>query len=299
MVFWLLLGFAGPARAAPAVEWDAPAECPKVDAILASFSRMHLDAARTEGLEATGRVVREDDGFSLSLSLRSGRATSDLRLSAKKCDTLADAVALELALAVDAPAVLSTAGAETPRGPEPRFRTTLGLFGGVGFGALPGLAPGVRARVAFDTPAVRVELDARYFAPRSAYYADIAGPVGGRFNLAAGGLRVCSPPARLGFGVSGCAGFEAGVLRGEGVGVAETFSSNGFWGAFNAAPVLSWAFGPALTLFAEAEAEIAVTRPEFHERNLGTLFRADQAGAVFWLGAETSLLIDGPYRPAT
>ena len=230
MVFWLLVGFAGAVAAAPAIEWDAPPECPAVEAILASFSRMHLDAARTEEIEATGRVVRDDDGYTLSLSLRSGRASSDLRLGAKRCDTLADAVALELALAADARTVLSTVGAGKTA-EEPRFRTSLGLFGGVGFGALPVLAPGAGLRVAFDAPAVRVALDARYFAPETAYYAGIPGPVGGRFDLAVGAVRVCSPPARRGFGVSACAGFEAGVLRGEGIGVSETFASNRFWGA--------------------------------------------------------------------
>jgi hypothetical protein len=283
------LTWSATASAAPVVTWDAPPGCPTVDRVLESFALMHVDAAKTEELEANGRVVREGDVFVLALSLRSGRASNDLQLSERRCETLADVVALELALAADSRAVTSSMAARAP-GTEPGAnRWVVGLAAGGASAWLPALAVGVQAAVAFDTSVLRLELDGSYFGPRNAYYGASAADAGARFDAFAGAVRVCSSAPRRGFGLGACAGFEAGGLRGVGFGLEPTYTSIGFWGALTASPVIRWAFGPALTLFAEAEMDIAVARPEFHARNLGTLFRPDEAGAALWLGAETSL----------
>lgn len=278
------------ALATPQVTWDAPPECPTAKAVLDSFRRMHADDAAANGLEATVHVERADDGFDLTLSLRLARAANDLRLHAMRCDTLADAVALELALAADAR--VATTAVNPPDAheePAPTDRWAAAVLLGAAAGTTPAFAPGVRARLAYDTALVRLAIDATYLAPETATYSAVPGDVGARFNRITGGVDVCNAPGRHGLRVSACVGFEAGVLRGAGVDLEPAYTATAFWGAITATPSVGWAFGPGLTLLCEGQLELSMTRPEFHALNLGSLFVPDRSGATIWLGAETSL----------
>jgi hypothetical protein len=84
--------------------------------------------------------------------------------------------------------------------------------------------------------------------------------------------------------VAACGGIESGVIRGVGFGTAESFESNQLWVSATAAPVLRYAFISGLSLYAEGEFGVAMVRPEFHARNLPTLFSPDRTAVAFWIG---------------
>ena len=283
------IAWSGSARGAPSLDWDAPSECPTAQEVLASFARMHADGARDSRFDAVARVTREDDAYVLRMSLHARDGASEVRYSARQCDTLADVAALELALTTDAPAIV--ASLESPKR-EPAARSpavVASVAGGATAGALPGVAGGARVAVALDTAGVRLALNLRYFAPESASYGGVPGGPGGRFDRASSALRACSSPGSRRLGVGACAGFEGGFVHAAGFGLEPSFSSFAFWGAVTAAPFVRWAFTPGLALFGEGEVEVSVARPEFHARNLGTLFRPDPVGGTVWIGVEASL----------
>ena len=98
----LLLVFeAGTARADEPVEltWSAPAECPDRDWVVRSVSaRLNSHASQpTAAVEASGRVVRRDDVYQLTLQTHAG----ERQLSAASCEELAGSAALILAFIAD------------------------------------------------------------------------------------------------------------------------------------------------------------------------------------------------------
>lgn len=108
------------------MEWTAPAACP--DGVVV---RREVEARLGPGphpttLEVDGVVVRGGRGYLLRLQMRSGISHADRRLDAVRCETLTQAGALVIALAIDPEAVIAQqapdptiAPAPTPSPPPP------------------------------------------------------------------------------------------------------------------------------------------------------------------------------------
>jgi hypothetical protein len=275
-----LTTYAATGRAEPALAWNAVPGCPDESEVQAAFRRMSVHRSPTN-VRARATVRRDGPRYELELSLFSGSGTAELRLVADQCTTLADVVALELALAADAGAVTSSINASHPD-PEPRIGVALFVGGAVG--PLPGFAPAIRAAVQLELSPVRIEVGGKYLFAQTKTYEGLPESIGGTFQSTVGFARLCSGFPRTGFGIAACGGIESGVIRGDGFGPAESFESNQLWVSVTAAPVLRYAFTSGLSLYAEGEFGVAVVRPEFHARNLPTLFAPDRTAAAFWIG---------------
>lgn len=268
------------ARAAPELVWDAVPGCPDLAEVRAAFRRMSVHPSPAN-VRARAIVRSENARYTLDLSVFSKSGAAELRLVADECATLADVVALQLALAADASATTSSLKAARNES-EPRIGVA--LFAGGAVGPVPGTSFAVRALVGVDLAPIRVEAGGKHLFGRTETYAGIPERIGADFESTVGFARLCSATPVGGFGVAACAGMETGVVRGHGFGPAESFESNQLWVGATLAPVVRYVFPSGFSLSADAEVALVLARPEFHARGLPTLFSPDRTAAAIWIG---------------
>lgn len=156
----------GPPEPGLVVQWEAPAGCPDAAAVRARVVRLVGEAAAGAARLTARAAVRAEGGrWALDLELSGETGTGRRALAAARCDELAGAAALVIAIAVDPRAALAGPAAAAWEGPdvpgvEDRSQET-GEDGGSGVVPLPpapeGEAPGVgeaQADGAADGPPV-------------------------------------------------------------------------------------------------------------------------------------------------
>lgn len=299
----------------PAIEiqWEAPAACPDATSVRATTERLlgkSLAAFEQVSVRATGKVAANAAGkWQLSARLVVGERVEEEVLVAKECSALADAMALKVALAIDPlavveavqpqpapparpsepPAAATTDGAKPPgteqRASEPLLRYGARLVGQVALGPLPGATPGVGLFFSAQVPALRVELGGEAFWGGVAKYDSPAG-VGADLQLFAGVVRGCLTPASGAWRFPICAGTELGVMRGSGFGVPETSATSRLWGGLSLGPALEWRATSRLSLWLEGDALLTLLKPEFHVRNLPSLYSPPTVSAKAAAGLE-------------
>jgi hypothetical protein len=301
------------------LQWEAPPECPDASGVKLYAEQLlgqPLETRRSPRVAARARVRRNDAGnWELRLSLSVGDRVDEDVLVAKQCRALADVTALKVALATDPVAVVESiepVATRSPSGspvevrigrsipderdrsesgrPSRRSRATVALRAtfGTGFGPLPGVSPGAGLFGSIDFRTYRVELGGQAFWGTDARYAALPN-VGAHLQLVSGIVRGCATPTAGALKFPICLGFEAGVMRGEGFGVATTRTSTSGWGAFIIGPALRVPVGRLLSLWLEADAVIPVVRPGVNIRNLDTLYLAPSGGSRVWAGVEMNL----------
>ncbi len=295
--------------------WDAPPECPNEhdvrDAVARNLGRP-LSAVSQQAVVANANVWRRDDGrWELRLVTKTPAGTRERQLVADRCDVLADATALLLAVAVDPrlaetehEVVDRTSLAQAPMATTPRAPTT-GPAGGprtlsrsrrVRFGvrssvgvegrALPGWGPGVLLDFGVYGKHWRAELATSYWFKRSARLSSDP-QVGGDLQLWTGGMRAgpvftAGPleiPLRL--------GLELGVMWGHGIGVLRPRTDRLLWLAVLVGPALAWAPLRWLALWTTADVVLVPGEPpSFELRGIDVVHRAGKIGARFTFGVE-------------
>jgi hypothetical protein len=298
----------------PAIEiqWEAPAACPDAASVRAATERLlgkSLAALDRVRVRATGKVAANAAGkWQLSAQLVVGERVEEEVLVAKECSALADAMALKVALAIDPVAVVEAVqpsqpvapptrppespGPVTaaPEGSEQRSSERLVRYGArwvgqVALGPLPGATPGLGLFFSAQFSALRLELGGEAFWGGVAQYDSPAG-VGADLQLFAGVVRGCLTPARGAWRFPICAGTELGVMRGSGFGVAETSATSRLWGGLSLGPALEWQATARLSLWLEGAALLTLLKPEFHVRNLPSLYSPNAVSAKAAAGLE-------------
>jgi hypothetical protein len=246
----------------------------------------HLDA---RSVRVVARVRRnEAGGWALELNLQSPSGAEQQTLVADRCATLAQVVALKVALAADPGALLGAlpGPAAPPSGPGPvlSLRGTLG----VGLGVLPDPSGMASLTGGLELPGWRVELSLSGWLPRASTYPEVAG-VGADVALVTAGARGCVVPTMGSAEFPICAGAELGDMWATGFGVDQVRTSAQLWAAAVLGWGLRWPLGEALSFWIGADGSIGIARPAFHMRNLPTLYQPDPAGARTWTGLELRL----------
>lgn len=313
----VVLGGAASAEAAE-LEWNAPTVCPSqqtmeeriADAIGMPLPRSadirfraHVSHSRT----GTFRLVLHADGP------KPGQSASPRTIEGADCEQLAHTAVVVISLALDAEAgipqepVPPAAEAEPHRpapsvqsGPVPSaapptyvdpaeapeskpFWVGARLGTVVDWGSLPGLTPGFSANWSVGHGPAALRLFGTVSTSQETRFADGSGGV---FYLWAAGLDVCgiANPAPEGH-VSLCLGFEAGRLRGEGVGVLVTRDGSSGWiMPRSAVEVVSapWLWG--VRGFAEAQVGMPLIRRPFTLGGGGEVHRAEPVVFRFEVG---------------
>lgn len=172
---------------------------------------------------------------------------------------------------------------------EPLARFGMRVAGGIDGGTLPGIAGGVRLTGAAIGRGWRAELRGDYWLPRTATATD---GIGGRIGLGVGGLRGCGVPAiaRVGLELPLCAGFEAGILRGDPVGdrVANPATAREPWVAVDASAGLAWVPRRFIAVVLQAELVVPITRAGFVVGDV-EVYRVDAVAGRGLLGLEVRL----------
>jgi hypothetical protein len=276
------------------VSWEAPATCP-TEAAVRGAVRQWLP---TEGgvdlrtIHVVARVTAQAPGFVLDLSFESKSGRGHETLVAVRCETLADIVALKVALAADPVATLESTASEPSEpkrlrkpAPEPT-RYGIRLTGGAGFGPLPGVGASAGMAASVIWSSARLELGAGYWFPKSAHFVEMP-DIGADFSLAAANVRACATPRLGSVELPTCAGLEVGDLRGSGFGVDTVETADRLWIAVVLGPAIAVPLSDQLFFWLEGDALLAITRPAGYAiRNLGTLYGPEMGGARVWAGLE-------------
>lgn len=308
------------ARAAPPqVQWDAPPGC---DATRFEAQLQELLADSSHEIQVSVSVTRTPVGWAVETRFDAGPERHGVRrFEAPACETVSEAAALAIALAIDPaalerrhgqapapapapqpapePAVPTPAEPPAPLAPAPKVRASaplvspkpIGLGGSAGvLGfvdglALPGVGGGFAGLTALRVAAFRVEVGGGYrFATTDASGIDPAVRV--RFwawSLSAHGL--WSPavgPLELPVGL----GFEVGQTIGRADGFEGSRVAREPWLAPLALTGIAWPIRPRLALLARAELAIPLSRPRFVVDGLEPIHHGGPVRIRGFLGVE-------------
>jgi hypothetical protein len=288
------------------IHWEAPPECPAEDEVKLYTERLlgqPLQTPRASLVVARGKVRRAESGnWELLLKLTSGDRTSEETLVAARCRSLADVTSLKVALAMDPVAVADTiiVAAEPPpetRAPAPlvappptppKADFALRAQGGAEAATFRTAAAGVAAFISFERSNWRAELGGAALWGSRAQYSDLP-TIGARLQLYTGTLRACVLPRVGSITFPLCGGVEAGAMRAEGYGVAETFTATSPWVALELAPAVRFNLDRRLSFWVEGDGLVPVVRSSFTVRNLENLYTAPPGGLRAWIGMELRL----------
>lgn len=270
-----------------AIVWDAPAECPDLEALKAEFRRVAGRAPPpAERLSAEVTVRRGPGGWwLLTLATRSGARAGERRLAGSDCAELMRATALILGLMINPKASFVEAAPPPPAPPPPvRARASEDRFVAgadlqLGGGALPGIAPGLGMRLAVTAGAVSAELRANLWMSRSTASSSDAA-AGGTFTLFDGVAAVCGRAWR-GRRISPalCVGGALAHLHASGYGVSNPGQASAWWPAAFAEANLRVRIARRNALRLAAQAVVPAGNPRFALAGVGHVFEP----ASIWL----------------
>jgi len=171
-----------------------------------------------------------------------------------------------------------------PRQKDPSSVVAFGALGLADLGALPTAAAGVGLFAAWTPGRARIEaLGADY--PDAT--AQLPNARGGSFHLATGALRGCyAITFRAPLESSPCVGVEAGIIGGEGFGVAAPGSGTAFWAASIVGGLFAYRLTPQLAVRLDTDLSVPLVRPRFVLDNAGFVHRPSALGGRAALGME-------------
>ena len=276
-----------PADLPIAIGWNAPAECPSLDALEAEVRRIAGQVPPpAEPLAAEASVRRAASGWQLTLTTRAGTRAGERKLAGPDCAELMRAAALVMALMINPQASL---GPEPPPPlpppppppPPPARRFAVGADVLVGSGALPGAAGGFGLRLGAGAAVFSGELRASLWLSRST--ASTADPTaGGSFDLADGAVAGCAR-ARHDRALSpgACAGASVVRLHGTGYGISTPGEASAWWTAAFAEASLRVRVTPRNAARLAVQGVVPLGKPNFELSGGVRVFEP----ASFWLRA--------------
>jgi hypothetical protein len=274
------------------LRWAAPAECPSAAAVLERLSDLlgetPADWARYERVQVTIQRAATA-GWALTLQLERQGEVQSRTLGAARCDELANAAAVALAIALGDDANMSTASSEPPAAPLPAALSPGDPVSPRDTGGAPSVArPSPAARVAvvlgaegvLDTPTLggaglglalhaelrRARLGLGLYGvllPARSEPVAVARSESVDFSLLAGGVRGCYRLLDARAHADGCVVFEAGRLSADAQGLRDAESTRDLWLATGAGLALGWEVVPAFALQARTEALLPLLQEQY------------------------------------
>ena len=129
---WLLCACCGALRSVAAaqepaaieLEWSAPRECPSRETVLERLSERRAQLTPTS-LRAYAKIVRAGAGYRMNLTLDNQGSRAERSLSGSRCDSLAEATAVLIALALEEDTAADVPEAVQPADADPQAPTVL------------------------------------------------------------------------------------------------------------------------------------------------------------------------------
>jgi hypothetical protein len=275
-------------------------------------------------LEVHAHLRRGDDGqWLLDLEIDKDGDASLRQLVAPQCETVLDAAAFVVAVAIDPslagegegvlvepepevptpsvqdPPATAAASSTTPPAasttstpaappPPPRKRSLFGLAragGGIDGGAMPRVGAMLEGAVGVGGKWFRLEATGLY--RLQTMQRAVSDPtVGGRFTFWAFGARGCGVPRwnRVEFPL--CAGLEGGRMVAQGFGLPTNRTVRSPWGAVTFGPGLAWKPHKNIALVVQAALGVPFVRTRLTIENLGTIHKTGPVFGRAWIGFE-------------
>ena len=291
----------------PTLVWDADPPCPEASVVRARVEALIGRPLRDEGEPVHAVAVVDTRGPQprLQLRLRSETGVSDRLITASACTELAEITAVMVAVAIDpslpeptpvpepepaappdetpAPVVAPPPAAPAPAA-EPRLSGLVRASAGIGFGAVPGIAPTVGGLAGLRWPHARLEIGAEHWLVQEARFAG-ARSVGVDVRLTTGHASGCWVPGvatarsrRVEFPL--CAGAAIGSLRGDGVGVPRRTKKRLLWASGHVAAAVLFVPIRQLAFGLDARLVVPFSRSHFTLDDYGVIHRTAVAGVV-------------------
>lgn len=302
---------AQPSTPALTLEWDAPANCPGEDVVrrgIDGYLGRPARHASTTPVDAAVRVERiGEDRWVAEIRIETRSGVNVRTMTADRCETLADATSLIVAVALDPTA----AGMTAPGDPEPATDPTppqdppnavqtrasaptssdgspssgfAFAAGGLLIGALPSAAGGITFGLGLRRKALRVEARGSYWFPRPAELPDSR--IAGQLALWTVGPRGCGVPSRGPVEFPLCGGVQAGQMRGRGADISDPVTDAVPWVAVEASAAATYLPDPHVGLTLGLDLAVPVVRPEFTVEGVGLAHRAAPAAGIAYLALE-------------
>ncbi|MEM7153868.1 MAG: hypothetical protein AAF799_13550 [Myxococcota bacterium] len=264
--------------------WETVPAC--VDAVRVSPRVVALmGSAPGEPVRLSLGAVEHEEGWRVSLALERGDLSVTRTLEGRDCTTLTEAVALVVAVQLDAASVIEQVPVQTVRPPterpreappapeqrpappptvsprtsgpadapvrpptrRSRLRAHLGASIAAERGILPAAAASFEVSAGVAWPHARLEFGALSSVGPDAAAATLPS-VGGRFRLFAGTLRACGILGERRFQLPLCSTVELGDLRAVGTGLSTPETIDALWIALGVGARPQWRLGPRLAL---------------------------------------------------
>lgn len=158
----------------------------------------------------------------------------------------------------------------------------IGLLGE--FGSLGAVRGGAWIGIGISGRRFRADFAAQYWAPRRVFAFPDQPRVGVAIQQGGVAARACFVPYDRALSLASCAGIEAGVARGSGVGLQRSVASTPPWVAAAVGQELSWNRGRRLGLWVALDAMFHIVRPQWSIDGLGVAARTAPVGARLVMG---------------
>ena len=286
LAFWMI---AARAAAEVRLDWHAADGCPDAATVTSAMSSW-LETTGTPVDRAEVQLDAEVDsspsGYELVLELRTRSGSRRMRMFSESCDVFAQVIAVQASLLItsgSAEPPQTAAAPSPPRRAAERF--VLRAQGVVASSPLPGPAFGLAITGAYLMLPLRLELTGGYLFVRGVRY-DAHPQVGGELQSGFLSLRPCAAAQLDWIEMSGCVGAEAGLIRGQGIGVSGARGTTRSWFAVALGGGLRVSVTPAWSVWLGADLLVSLNRPVFYVAQLGPLYRPERIGARGSLGIE-------------
>lgn len=215
-----------------------------------------------------GRVERTEKGwlarFVLSGADGAVLGTRDVDSDERDCRKFDEALALVLALAVDAIGELPTTPLHDPPPtlpPSEPWRAEIGVLAAGSYGLLPGVAGAMGFRASVQPPTFwPIGLDAQFWLPSSAEQ----GASGAEITAWEVGLSVCAPLVRKFIEPRICGGFQFGQMSAEGFGLPVSTTASAWLANFTLEAAAAFHLGDRFALTPAIGAAIPTIRDRFY-----------------------------------
>ncbi len=308
---WLLL-HAEPVESTVRMQWIAPASCPsEMEVVGRTEAWLERSASERSGIGVRGVVLPDPGGLRLELRIDTPDGVIEQGATSLDCGSLAEATALQVAMAIDPEAVAAeiearaeadlaevdrlieelaaadepntsdepTAPPTSPRWTTPGPRGAAWIEGSVGGGRVPRLDGRIGGGGSLLLPLVRIDLGVVYTARQRQAHPALAG-VGLDVWQWGAVARGCARP-RLGpVELPVCGGGELGVTAGRGQGVAQVRIARTAWLAGLASAGVSWAPWRSLAIGVAVQGFVALRRGPFTVDALEPFFTPTIAGGA-------------------
>ncbi len=296
-----------PTDEAPTLVWDADPPCPDAAVVRARVEALIGRPLSDSGepVHAVAIVDTRDGTPRLQLRVRSETGVSDRSITASTCTELAEVTAVMIAVAIDpslpqpeppppepppeeAPPPAPVKPPTPPRPPteDRRIQGFLRASAGVGWVALPGIAPTLSGATGVRWPHARLEIGVEHWFMQEARFTD-ARATGVDVRLTSGHVHGCWVPtvrpkasARSLVEFPLCAGAAVGSLRGDGVGVPRTTRQRLVWSAGHVGAAVLFAPIRALAFGLDARLVVPFSSNRFTLDDYGVIHRTGPAGFV-------------------